>query len=310
MLSCGRHSKKTEMAEKKADATENVGKTGYEASFPMPEVPLMVNSEEDAKAYIMAHFWDGFRFGDTLLLGNKNVISRGISDFIRMSSSMTDSRGEDIRHGFQVLCKGITEYKGLTDSLKYYVEEFLYNPNSPYYNEVLYGIYLKEMIATLPVDDPMVSAYDFKLKLISRNCVGNRAEDFYYFLPDGTKKSFYSTKTRGQYTILVFYDPECHSCHDIMMGMFADKELHDAVDKKWVTVVAIYTDGDSEVWKKYLKGMPENWIIGDDRMAIKDNALYDLKAMPTLYLLDKDKNVVLKDMPYNVIRKKIFNPTF
>ena len=292
MLACGRYPKKTEMAEKKADATENVGKTGYEVSFPMPEVPLMVNSEEDAKAYIMAHFWDGFRFGDTLLLGNKNVISRGISDFIRMSSSMTDSRDEDIRHGFQVLCKGITEYKGLTDSLKYYVEEFLYNPNSPYYNEVLYGIYLKEMIATLPVDDPMVSAYDFKLKLISRNCVGNRAEDFYYFLPDGTKKSFYSTKTRGQYTILVFYDPECHSCHDIMMGMFTDKELHDAVDKKWVTVVAIYTDGDSEVWKKYLKGMPENWIIGDDRMAIKDNALYDLKAMPTLYLLDKDKNVV------------------
>ena len=56
------------MAEKKVEATENVEKTGYEASFPMPEVPLMVNSEEDAKAYIMAHFWDGFRFGDTLYL--------------------------------------------------------------------------------------------------------------------------------------------------------------------------------------------------------------------------------------------------
>ena len=60
---------------KTRDEISNI-KTGYEVSFPMPEVPLMVNSEEDAKAYIMAHFWDGFRFGDILLLGNKNVISK------------------------------------------------------------------------------------------------------------------------------------------------------------------------------------------------------------------------------------------
>lgn len=306
MFSCGRYSKKTEMA-KKSVATESVEKTGNEVSFPMPEVPLMVNSEEEAKAYIVSHFWDRFRFGDTLLLGNRSVISKGMSNFISLSSSMTDCRGEDVRHGFQVLCNGITGYQELTDSLKYYVEEFLYNPNSPYYNEKLYGIYLKEMIAALPPDNPMVSAYNFKLELIGRNCVGDKAENFYYFLPDGTKKSLYSTKTKGQYTILVFYDPECHSCHDIMMGMFADKELYDAVDNGLVTVMAIYTDGDTDVWEKYLKGMPDNWIIGDDRMSIKDNALYDLKAMPTLYLLDRNKKVVIKDMAYSVIRKKIFS---
>ena len=60
------------------------------------------------------------------------------------------------------------------------------------------------------------------------------------------------------------------------------------------------------IWKKYLNGMPDNWIIGDDRRTIVETSLYDLKAMPTLYLLDNEKRVVLKDAPYDIIRKRIF----
>ena len=306
VVSCTNTARKG-MSESGQEITdEKVEMSSNEQSFPLPEVPLMVNSVEEANAYMVAHFWDKFGFGDSLLLRNKTIISQGLADFIRLSASMTDGRGEDVRHGFRTLSKGITENPGRTDSLKYYVEEFLYNPNSPYYNEELYGIYLKEMIAVLPDDDPMVSAYDFKLKLINRNCVGSKAENFYYFLPDGTKRSLYATKTNGGYTILAFYDPECHSCHDIMMGMFADRQMYDAVNRGMVTVMAIYVNGNSEVWKKYLNGMPDNWIIGDDRRKIIETSLYDLKAMPTLYLLDNKKRVVLKDAPYDMIRKRIF----
>lgn len=299
-------------SEGKRDA-DNIQKKTEEISgscsskqiLPLPEIPLMVNSQEDANAYLVAHFWDKFSFDDSLLLSNKNIISQGLADFIRLSATMTDSREDDVRRGFQILSKGITECKGLTDSLKYYVEEFLYNPNSPYYNEKLYSIYLKEMISVIPHDNPMVSVYNFKLKLISRNCVGNKAENFYYFLPDGTKKSLYSTENKGVYTILAFYDPECHSCHDIMMRMFADREMYGAIDNGLVTVLAIYVNGNSKVWKKYLKGMPDYWIIGDDRGNIVETSLYDLKAMPTLYLLDKNNVVVLKDAPYDIIRKQV-----
>ena len=33
----------------------------------------------------------------------------------------------------------------------------------------------------------------------------------------------------------------------------------------------------------------------DKKLVIKEKNLYDLKAIPTLYLLDKDKKVLLKD---------------
>lgn len=271
----------------------------------MPEIPGMIASEEEARNYLVAHFWDAFDFKDTALLRSRPVRTQGVSRFVALSASMPAEQKEAVDKGFGVLCKGITENRTLTDSLKYYVEEYLYNPNSPYYNEELYGVYLKSMMENLPANDPLVETYRFKLQLIGRNCPGSKAENFDYYLPDGTRKSLYSTRIRGNYLILVFYDPECHSCHDIMMGMFADRSLAEAVAAGRVAVLAVYTEGDTEVWKKYLNGMPGNWTTGEDRMGVKDKALYDLKAMPTLYLLDKHKKVLLKDAPYARIRETL-----
>lgn len=47
---------------------------------------------------------------------------------------------------------------------------------------------------------------------------------------------------------------------------------------------------------KKLSDMPDNWVNAyDEKLQISNEELYDLKAMPTLYLLDKEKKVLLKD---------------
>ena len=55
-------------------------------------------------------------------------------------------------------------------------------------------------------------------------------------------------------------------------------------------------DEDKEEWERHLPDFPKEWINGyDKKLVIKEKNLYDLKAIPTLYLLDKDKKVLLKD---------------
>ena len=72
--------------------------------------------------------------------------------------------------------------------------------------------------------------------------------------------------------------------------------LAQRVAKGDVSVLAVYTEGNLEVWRKTAPGLPETWTIAADTSClVKDTPLYDLKAMPTLYLLDTQKNVVLKD---------------
>ena len=84
--------------------------------------------------------------------------------------------------------------------------------------------------------------------------------------------------------------------------MAADTALAEAVRAGKLSVLAVYTEGNEEAWRKALPDMPEGWTVGNDREAVKTGALYDLKAMPSLYLLDGKKTVLLKDAAYEKIR--------
>lgn len=90
-----------------------------------------------------------------------------------------------------------------------------------------------------------------------------------------------------------------------MQEMVRDNLLKQAVETGYLTVLAIYTEGNLEVWKHTLDKLPEEWIVGCDREVIKEHTLYDLKAMPSLYLLDADKIVLLKDASYNKICREL-----
>lgn len=57
-------------------------------------------------------------------------------------------------------------------------------------------------------------------------------------------------------------------------------------------------------WRKHLNVFPKKWVNAYDKtFAIKDRQLYDLRAIPTLYLLNKDKTVLLKDATSQAIEE-------
>ena len=43
--------------------------------------------------------------------------------------------------------------------------------------------------------------------------------------------------------------------------------------------------------------MPSGWIVGWNRSGDISRGLYDIRAIPTRYLLDGEKRVLLKDAP-------------
>lgn len=273
-----------------------------EASFPFPEIPAMLTQPEERKAYLLEHYWDQFNFADTALVNNREVTEQG---FVNQISLLVDGATPEkvIRESLKNWCSQFMPEAQARQVMMQLVDDYLYNPNSPFYNERLYGVYLETMLEVLPEEDARRSSFDFKLRLLRRNKVGDKATDFSYYLPDGQKKSLVATSTRGNRLLLVFYDPECESCHEVLREMTADASLAEAVKAGRVTVLAVYTEGNQEAWKKGLADMPEGWIIGTDRQKVKEEALYDLKAMPSLYLLDGQKRVLLKDAPLGQIRE-------
>ena len=272
-----------------------------QTQFPFPEIPTTLTEPEARKAWLLTHYWDKFSFADTTLVNNRDVTEQGFVNFIALLLDGTTSE-ELARESLKNWCKGFVGKDHARRVLTKTADDYLFNPNSPFYNEGLYGLYLETMLGVLPQTDAVRSSYQFKLELVRRNNPGDRATDFTYYLPDGTRRTLAATPTKNDRLLLMFYDPECESCHEVLLQMAADTALAEAVRTGKLSVLAVYTEGNDEAWRKALPDMPEGWTVGTDREVVKTGALYDLKAMPSLYLLDGKKTVLLKDAAYEKIR--------
>ena len=77
----------------------------------------------------------------------------------------------------------------------------------------------------------------------------------------------------------------------VISGMIADGTL---------AVLNIYIDEDLKGWRDYMPVYPEQWYNGfDPDLVIRTYNLYNVRAIPSLYLLDEEKRVILKDAPEN-----------
>jgi thiol-disulfide isomerase/thioredoxin len=168
------------------------------------------------------------------------------------------------------------------------------NPNSDYRNQSLYAKLLH-----IQINSNWYRAFEKeiavgKLKLLQQNNVGSPAIDFNYLTPAGYKKQMYEIKTA--YTLLYFYSPECNTCKQMKAALESLSVINDKILKKQLTVLAIYVDKDEKTWLDHLSEMPSTWTQGRDQGEyLYKNRIYDLRAIPTLYLLDQDKKVLLKD---------------
>lgn len=286
---------KTRLSEQKADAT---------LTFPFPEIPVVLTQSEERREYLLEHFWDRFDFSDTLLVNDRNISEQGLANQFSLLADKTVSEKWRVK-SIDNLCTGMERHEHARSVFMRWIENYLYNPNSPFYNEPLYSIYLQRMLRSSVLDEVRRSPLEFQLKLLERNRPGTKAVNFAYYLPDGSRVTLDKTSVKGEFLLLFFYDPKCPKCHEILEEMTADKELSVLATAGKLTVLAVYTEGDETVWRTALADMPEEWLVGNDRQTVKENALYDLRAMPSLYLLDKHKTVLLKDASYGAVKKNL-----
>lgn len=226
--------------------------------------------------------------------GQKQVASKGLTpeymEQLEAIVSNVDGKSDSVR---------ATALLGLLDAMKddssaykeavRYLQPLLSNPNSPFRNEHLHITLLNELIVSPWYIAAEQEVFLQKRKLASQNRVGFAANDFNYYTPEGAVKTLYGVDAKN--VLLFFYNPECPACKETKEKLVQSKLIN-----RKSKVVAIYTDRDESIWRKHLPELPTAWIHGRDSAEyLWKNKLYDLKAIPTVYLLDKNKMVLLKD---------------
>jgi hypothetical protein len=176
-------------------------------------------------------------------------------------------------------------------------EDYFYNPNSLHRNDELY-YYIIKAVRSHYQENIKFQHFTNQLKLLEKNRINNKAEDFTYTLKDGTRHQLYDIPSA--YIIIFFNNPDCEGCRQVRHILEYAQPVSDLCQSGILTVLALFPDEDISIWKK--AEYPRLWLNAyDDGCQILKNNIYDLKASPTLYLLDKDKKVLLKDADVNEV---------
>ena len=251
----------------------------------------MLNTPELRADYLVRHYWDNMDFTDTTYINLPDVTEQAWVDFIDILKIVPDTTAiAAIKQMYKMADQKKVVFFYYTDL----AEKYLYAPKSPMRNEEFYIPVLDAMLESKVLNDTEKILPQGRRELAEQNRIGRPAEDFTYTLLSGKNGTLYGVKAK--YTLLFINNPGCHACEE---GIEALKQAP-AINKEFAAgslkILAIYPDEDKEEWERHLPDFPKEWINGyDKKLVIKEKNLYDLKAIPTLYLLDKDKKVLLKD---------------
>lgn len=265
--------------------------------FPVPEIPKGINEERDRAIYLANHYWDLFPFSDNSLIDKPDITEQGFVDYIHVLNYIPyDKACNSIK---RMLNKAQVNPIMYTYFASLY-QKYFYDPNSPFRNEELYIPVLEVLLKSKILSPENNERYTFHKEMIHKNRVGNKAADFEYTLMNGEEKRMH--KLKSNYMILLFTNPDCTTCKQVMDEINNSEILkpvfsRNSFNRNMLTVLSIFPDSDIVNWYKAQDWMSQkNWINGYDKyMALTNKRIYDIKAIPTIYFLDKNKRILLKD---------------
>ncbi|MCB9360201.1 MAG: redoxin domain-containing protein [Flavobacteriales bacterium] len=131
-------------------------------------------------------------------------------------------------------------------------------------------------------------------------------------------------KLEADFTILVFWDPECGHCKKELPKL---AEYYETIRDQKVLVYAVSSD-HNEAWKKFIREHKMDFInvaipqeVYKDQQKVNEyvlsgktdvaslnySATYDIFSTPQVYLLDKDKKIIGKKLDTDLLKQVLEN---
>lgn len=275
--------------------------------FPDVTVPAVIQTQNEAAEYLAEHWWDrltdperGYPCDSVLISGvSRSDVEQKFANWTVILGAVSyDHAVKSVRHLFDkvVSCEKKDTASNVFEAMTEIVQKYLYDPNSPMRNEDFYGPYVERLSQCELVDEGMRQAYAFDAKMCALNRTGTKAADFRFADQAGRIRRLYDVKADN--IILFFSNPGCTACLDIINTLKSMPLVAQGIASGRLAVLNIYIDEDLKAWREYMPIYPKEWINGyDPNYVIRTDVLYNVRTIPSLYLLDKDKRVIMKDAP-------------
>lgn len=291
-LSCGQPKKQAPQAPATRD-------------FPMAEIPMMITQPDQRAEWMALHFWDPFTQPEKLYPCDSVTVNGVPADKLEQQVGLFASLLQQISIGasqeamkaafgrLEAFQKAQPEGNTFarTSAL---ISRYFFDPNSPVRSEDAYLPFVTLLAASDLVSDEDKRQYAWDAKVCALNQTGSPAADFSFVDTAGRRRTLYGI--RADYTLLIFGNPDCSACREILEQMAASPEISALIASGRLKVADVYIDEDLDLWKAKKDSYPKEWINGyDPDFVIRTDRIYAVRAVPSLYLLDEKKNVLMKD---------------
>ena len=274
-------------------------------AFPTAEVPIMYSQPQERIGWLVQHFWEPFTDTGTLFPCDSNLVN-GVarkdveSQMGIFATLLQNVPPPEAQKGVKRLFDRAQSFQSVHPESNLFPElvsltaHYLYDPNSPVRSEESYLPFVQALSQSELVPEPERARYAWQAQICALNRPGTPAANFSFVDTEGRRRSLYGIK--APLTLLIFGNPDCKACREIMEMLSTVPAAAQLIASGSLKVVDVYIDEDIAAWKAGKDSYPREWINGyDPSFTIRQDLLYCVRAIPSLYLLDRDKRVLLKD---------------
>lgn len=280
----------------KQENSEEVAKEVYAPGTRRMNVDFDIHTIGTIEEYNEAieHYWDDFDFeaGEEVIAYDTVAMMQAFADYVSYVSLEPNSARRDSL--LRSVMQRAEHSREVFDFISYVAEGVLHDPNSPLRNDEMYIPILEVITSSELMDEYDRIGPNYQLDMARKNRIGTMANDFSYRLANGQSGRLHNIN--AEYVIVMFSNPGCPMCREIQEAITASPLINELTEMGRLRTLSVYPDEELDAWRAYLKEMPSNWINSyDEGMTITADRSYNLSAIPSLYLLDAQKRVVIKD---------------
>lgn len=258
-------------------------------SYQYPQVPDSITDRHDRILFLATHFWDDGKAFDTTLFQTPTCML----DYLYLLDNLSQVESKNV---LERMLDNTANSESLNVIL-FWFEHYLHDCRSPLYNDELY-LTLAETVLSSEVGEWAKIQMKSKVDVLRRNRIGYPAEEFVYTTVTGEKRNLYDIQC--PLTLVFFHNPDCSLCIFTESQLSKNDTIIELLNSRILRVLAMVPHNDSVACANH--NYPNNWDVGyDNDNIIHSNSLYDIQMLPSFYLLDEQKKVIVKEADYNRI---------
>jgi thiol-disulfide isomerase/thioredoxin len=269
---------------------------------PYPtKIPVTRQDSLDNYQFYKTHYWDGISFMDEAVVRTPFFTPKLKRYYEEVMPQAADSIIKDADYKLLLARSAPEMYKYL---LNWLTDEYM-NPRYMGQDAVFVHLFNQYHSKGLSpwLNEKQMEAITRRAYMLMANLVGEKAANLEMLDTAGKVSALYDLKS--DYTVVVFWDPNCGHCKQEMPRI--DSMYRANWKDKNVQIFAVMSETDVEGWKNYINTnkltgwkhvyqSPERIKADADLQRPSFRQLYDVTQTPTLYLLDNEKRIVGKKL--------------